>query len=611
MQLWTAALLRLAVADEESHEFKVGDQMHIWFDKLGPYNNPQENYPYASAGLCELRESVESSGSMGDALEGSNLIASSRMPMFFRKDVTDEQICELPITNDLRDSLAQMLADSYWYSVYIDDLPAWAFLGERQALLAPGAVFPKNPEEEKSGQLDRIKEAAKSGKGLPVQYRLFTHRTFTIHWKENNGNGQVISIDVEPGDAQEIIVGETVQLTYSVVWKDAHPDASFVNRYDRYLETKFFEHKVHWFAILNSFILCLFLCTVVGLILMKTLRRDFSRFTADEIDDIDDLQSADDGGWKHVHGDVFRQPPNFMAFSALYASGCHVAAVFLMALLLAIVGAMYQRRGIRWAALVVYMVTTGLNGYQGGRLYRMYSGGNWKNAMIAQVMLIPAVGGTIFVLINAVALLYGSVHAVRAVRVIQGLLLYCFTALPLHVIGTLVGRRAARDYTFPKRVHHLRRPVPAKHWAVLPGLFVLGGFVPFGCMFIEMYYLFSSFWSYNKVYYVYGFLFAVAVVLTIVIVNVSITCTYVLLNAEDYRWHWSAFLCTATTGVYVFIYSVVYYFHSTSMSGILQFTYYFGSTFVFAAAVALYAGAIGYAGSSWFVHLIYSNVKVE
>jgi transmembrane 9 superfamily protein 3 len=117
MQLWHAALVVLAVADEESHEYKVGDQIHIWFDKLGPYNNPQENYPYASAGLCELRESVESSGSMGDALEGSNLIASSRMPMFFRKDVTDEQICELPITNDLRESLAQMLADSYWYSI--------------------------------------------------------------------------------------------------------------------------------------------------------------------------------------------------------------------------------------------------------------------------------------------------------------------------------------------------------------------------------------------------------------------------------------------------------------------------------------------------------------
>jgi transmembrane 9 superfamily protein 3 len=607
MQLWTAALLIVAVADEESHEFKVGDPLHIWFDKLGPYNNPQENYPYASAGLCELRESVESSGSMGDALEGSNLIASANMPLAFRKDVTDEQICELPITNDLRDSLAQMLADSYWYSVYIDDLPAWAFLGERQTLLAPGAVFPKNPEEDKAGQLDRIKEAAKSGKGLPVQYRLFTHRTFTIHAKEK----QVISIDVEPGDATEIVVGETVKLTYSVVWKDAHPDASFVNRYDRYLETKFFEHKVHWFAILNSFILCLFLCTVVGLILMKTLRRDFSRFTADEIDDIDDLQSADDGGWKHVHGDVFRQPPHFLAFSALYASGCHVAAVFLMALLLAIVGSMYQRRGIRWAALVVYMVTTGLNGYQGGKLYRMYSGNNWKNAMIAQVMLIPAVGGSIFVIINAVALLHGSVHAVRAFRVLQGLVLYTFTALPLHVLGTLVGRRGARDYTFPARVHHLRRPVPAKHWAVIPGLFILGGFVPFGCMFIEMYYLFSAFWSYNKVYYVYGFLFAVAVVLTIVIVNVSITCTYVLLNVEDYRWHWSAFLCTATTGVYVFIYSVVYYFHSTSMSGILQFVYYFGSTFAFAAAVALYAGAVGYTGSAWFVHLIYGNVKVE
>jgi transmembrane 9 superfamily protein 3 len=203
------------------------------------------------------------------------------------------------------------------------------------------------------------------------------------------------------------------------------------------------------------------------------------------------------------------------------------------------------------------------------------------------------------------------VHAVPATRLLQGLLLYIFTAIPLHVAGTLVGRRAARGYTFPSRVHHLKRPIPTKHWAVLPGLFSLGGFVPFGCMFIEMYYLFSAFWSYNKVYYVYGFLLAVGVLLSIVIINVSITCTYVLLNAEDYRWHWSAFLCTGSTGLYVFVYSLVYYFHSTNMSGVLQWTYYFGSTLLFSVAIALYSGALGYAGASWFVHLIYANVKVE
>ena len=74
-------------------------------------------------------------------------------------------------------------------------------------------------------------------------------------------------------------------------------------------------------------------------------------------------------------------------------------------------------------------------------------------------------------------------------------------------------------------------------------------------------------WSHNKIYYVYGFMLAILqdapellrlvpsqsvccpvmrishrlrLLLCLVIVCVSITCTYVLLNAEDYRWQWQS-----------------------------------------------------------------------
>ena len=33
----------------------------------------------------------------------------------------------------------------------------------------------------------------------------------------------------------------------------------------------------------------------------------------------------------------------------------------------------------------------------------------------------------------------------------------------------------------------------------------LGGVLPFGSIFIEMYFIFTSFWAY-KIYYVYGFM---------------------------------------------------------------------------------------------------------
>ena len=50
------------------------------------------------------------------------------------------------VTAELKKSLDMLMADSYWYSFYVDDLPTWAFLGERSTLIAPDAVFPGVPQ---------------------------------------------------------------------------------------------------------------------------------------------------------------------------------------------------------------------------------------------------------------------------------------------------------------------------------------------------------------------------------------------------------------------------------------------------------------------------------
>merc|ERR1719215_1200961 len=92
----------------------------------------------------------------------------------------------------------------------------------------------------------------------------------------------------------------------------------------RYLDPKFFEHKVHWFSIVNSFMLCLFLIAVVAIILMKTLKRDFTRYATND-DEIESLDGGDDSGWKQVSGDVFRKPDNLVMFTTFYATGVHLA----------------------------------------------------------------------------------------------------------------------------------------------------------------------------------------------------------------------------------------------------------------------------------------------
>ena len=62
-------------------------------------------------------------------------------------------------------------------------------------------------------------------------------------------------------------------------------------------------------------------------------------------------------------------------------------------------------------------------------------------------------------------------------------------------------------------------------------IILLGGVLPFGSIFIEMYFIFTSFWAY-KIYYVFGFMLLVFAILTVVTVCVTIVCTYFLLNAE-------------------------------------------------------------------------------
>ncbi|CAN0495313.1 unnamed protein product, partial [Hapterophycus canaliculatus] len=51
----------------------------------------------------------------------------------------------------------------------------------------------------------------------------------------------------------------------------------FEKRFDHYLDPTFFEHKIHWFSIFNSFMMVIFLCGLVALILVRTLKNDFAK----------------------------------------------------------------------------------------------------------------------------------------------------------------------------------------------------------------------------------------------------------------------------------------------------------------------------------------------
>jgi transmembrane 9 superfamily protein 3 len=606
--------LRCAVASKETHTYEDAEDVVVWTDKVGPYNNPQETYRYETLGLCELQgqdiKVEQGELTIGEALEGHEFFSSPRLDIHFGKEQPKSSICEMTLTSEQAKSIASMVNDNYWYQLYIDDLPIWAFLGEHSKFggldVSRFASLINNNRTAAAPSPAGAPPVPKHLKGKPLP-RVFTHRHFTLF---RNGN-QIIEVDMEPSQPWPVYDGAPLKFTYSATWYTTNKE--FATRSERYLDPKFFEHKVHWFSIINSFMLCLFLCAVVAIILMKTLKRDFTRYSVTEAEELESMDGgADESGWKQVNGDVFRRPDHLAIFTVFYATGCHLACTVVCVLLFAMANSYYAQRGSTATSMVIsYLVTVIVGGYEGGRIFRMFGGQHWKRTMIYQALFMPAVVFASFVVINTTAIIYRSTHTVPFKMIILVLLLFALVCVPLHTAGTLLGRRAAAERTFPCRVHHLKRPIPTKHWLFTPAMIVTAGLVPFGCLFIEMYFILSAVWSHNKVYYVYGFMFAIICLLCLVLICVSITCTYVLLNAEDYRWQWQSFLCCGATSVYVFIYTIHYYYNSTQMSGFLQTSYYFATSLNFCIGLGLFCGAFGFVGASKFVHLIYSNIKAE
>lgn len=114
--------------------------------------------------------------------------------------------------------------------------------------------------------------------------------------------------------------------------------------------------------------------------------------------------------------------------------------------------------------------------------------------------------------------------------------IWIFLCFPLTLLGAIIGRNWGSKADFPCRVNPIPRPIPDKVWYAEPMMIIaMGGVLPFGSIFIEMYFIFTSFWTY-KIYYVYGFMLLVFIILLIVSACVAIVSTYFLLNSEDHRW---------------------------------------------------------------------------
>lgn len=139
---------------------------------------------------------------------------------------------------------------------------------------------------------------------------------------------------------------------------------------------------------------------------------------------------------------------------------------------------------------------------------------------------------------------------------------------------------------------------------------MMGGILPFGAIFIELFFILSSIWL-HQFYYLFGFLALVFVILAITCAEITIVLCYFQLCAEDYRWWWRSLLTAGTSAAYLFAYSAFYFYTKLDITHKIAMTMYFGYMFIVSYGFFCLTGTMGFYATYWFVNKIYSSIKID
>jgi hypothetical protein len=546
---------------------------------------------------------------MSESLAGDHKVDTA-YELEFGVDVEFKELCAKEYGRDELAKLSTAIEEDWYFEMFADELPMWGYLGEHEA------------EDFLLGHTDRSK------------HFLYTHLHFVLGTNgdkvvtANVSASQQYRQDVTGADGEgDVNLGEsrarsaaakageekdqTVKVTfsYSVSW--APSQVSFEERMELYSASNFLPAtlEIHWLSIINSLVLVMLLTAFLAVILMRVVKNDFTRYMrADEDEEV----AEEETGWKLIHADVFRAPPNLSLFTAFVGAGVHLFVMTLLLLSLAVGGffSLARRGSIVAACILLYVLCSAVGGYVSARLYKQLKGAQWVWNVMLALAAFPSTVLASFSLLNTTAIAKSSTAALPVGTILVVLLLFVCVAFPLTVFGGIAGHNS-KEFEAPCRTAKVARQIPGLPWYRSAGAqMFMAGFLPFSAISIELHYIFASVWG-HKVYTLYGILFLAFGLLTLVTSFITIALTYFQLAAEDHRWWWRSFLSGGMVGAFIYAYCFFYYFNHSGMTGFLQTSFYFGYMANVAFAFFLMMGAVGFYSAWAFVRYIYSSIKTD
>ncbi|KAH8912589.1 hypothetical protein BR93DRAFT_86759 [Coniochaeta sp. PMI_546] len=449
-----------------------------------------------------------------------------------------------------------------------------------------------------------------------------------------------------PQDVEDLDDGKlTIPYSYSVYFREDN-SIDWNRRWDLYFVNQEEGSKIHWLAIINSFIICGLLTGIVLMILTKTIRTDIKGYKEASAEDgklklrkpkakvekglglleqdgeVDEGDLSDDGealeditGWKLLHADVFRAPAYGHLLAPLVGSGMQLLFMAIGLVLLSALGILNPsfRGGFISFGVGLFVFAGLFSGYFSGRIYRTFDGQDWRRNTVMTAVLFPGMMfGVVFVL-NLFVWAQASSTAIPFGTLIAIIFLWLCVQVPLVYVGSWYGYVRSGAWEHPTKTAAIPRQVPRQAWYIRgPRTVLLAGLIPFAVIFIELLFVFQSVWQDKSgYYYVFGFLAVVSTILVLTVAEVTVVTIYMQLCSENYHWWWQSFLVGGGSAVWVFLYCVWYYFVKLHITGFVSSILFFSYSFMACCVYGLLTGTVGFLTAYAFIRRIYGAIKAD
>ncbi|XP_058785966.1 transmembrane 9 superfamily member 8-like [Vicia villosa] len=605
-------------------DFVKGEVLEVKVNKLTSIKTqlPYSYYSLPYPAPKKIQDSAENLGEVlrGDRIENSLYVFKMREP----------QMCNIvgKVKLDAKNAkeFKEKINDEYRVNMILDNLPLVVPIKRNDQ---DSTVYQLGYHVGLKGQYSGSKEE---------KYFIHNHLAFTVkyHRDVQTESARIVGFEVKPfsvkheidgkwdeqktrlttcdphtkhtvmnnNSPQEVEENKEIIFTYDVDFQES--DVKWASRWDAYLLMN--DDQIHWFSIVNSLMIVLFLSGMVAMIMLRTLYRDIAKYNELETQE----EAQEETGWKLVHGDVFRPPINSDLLCVYVGTGVQFFGMILVTMIFAILGFLSpsNRGGLMTAMLLVWVFMGIFAGYSSTRLYKMFKGSEWKKIALRTATLFPAIVSVIFFILNGLIWGQKSSGAVPFGTMFALIFLWFGISVPLVFVGSYIGFRKPAIEN-PVKTNKIPRQIPEQAWYMNPAFSVLiGGILPFGAVFIELFFILTSIWL-NQFYYIFGFLFLVFIILVVTCAEITIVLCYFQLCSEDYLWWWRSYLTSGSSALYLFLYATFYFFTKLEITKLVSAIFYFGYMLIASYAFFVVTGTIGFYACFWFTRLIYSSVKID